>query len=62
MMNRPAGRTASCPTLREARCKGRKIGAVRGMSPDIIARYSRFADQKRLAKAAARRLEEAQGL
>jgi hypothetical protein len=32
------------------------------MSPDVIARYTRLADQKRLAKAAARRLEEAQGL
>jgi hypothetical protein len=29
------------------------------MSPEMITRYSRFADQKMLAKAAARRLEKA---
>jgi hypothetical protein len=36
-----------------------KIGAITGMSPEMITRYSRFADQKMLAKAAAHRLEKA---
>jgi hypothetical protein len=40
-------------------CNDREIGAITGMSPDMITRYSRFADQKMLAKAAARRLEKA---
>jgi hypothetical protein len=34
-----------------------EIEAITGMSPAMITRYSRFADQKRLAKAAVRRLE-----
>jgi hypothetical protein len=34
------------------------IEAISGMSPTMITRYSRFANQKRLAKAAVRRLED----
>jgi integrase len=51
-------RASSCEKLREAGCGDREIEAITGMSPDMITRYSRFADQKTLARAAARRLEE----
>ena len=34
-----------------------RSGAITGMSPEMVTRYSRFADQKALARAAARRLE-----
>jgi hypothetical protein len=50
-------RTSSVEKLREAGCGTREIEAITGMSPAMITRYSRFADQKRLAKAAVRRLE-----
>ena len=52
-------RASSCEKLREAGCNDREIGAITGMSPEMITRYSRFADQKTLAKAAVRRLEKA---
>ena len=52
-------RASSCEKLREAGCNDREIGAITGMSLEMITRYSRFADQKMLAKAAARRLEKA---
>ena len=51
-------RASSVEKLREAGCGNREIEAITGMSPTMITRYSRFADQKRLAKAAARRLED----
>jgi integrase len=50
-------RASSVEKLREAGCGDRGIEAITGMSPTMITRYSRFADQKRLAKAAAGRLE-----
>jgi hypothetical protein len=50
-------RAPSCEKLREAGCNDREIGAITDMSPDMVTRYSRFADQKKLARAAARRLE-----
>ena len=52
-------RASSCEKLREVGCNDREIGAITGMSPEMITRYSRFADQKLLAKAAARRIEKA---
>ena len=51
-------RASSFEKLREAGCGDREIEPITGMSPTMITRYSRFADQKRLAKAAMRRLEE----
>lgn len=50
-------RASSCEKLREAGCNDREIGAITGMSPEMITRYTRFADQKMLARAAAARLE-----
>ena len=50
-------RASSCEKLREVGCNDREIEAITGMSPQMITRYSRFADQKMLAKSAARRLE-----
>ena len=50
-------RAASVENLREAGCGDREIGAITGMSPTMITRYSRFADQKSLARSAQRRLE-----
>ena len=35
-----------------------EIESITGMSPAMIMRYSRFADQKKLAKSAQRRLKE----
>jgi hypothetical protein len=49
---------SSVEKLREAGCGDREIEAITGMSPSMITRYSRRADQKRLAKAAVRRLEK----
>jgi integrase len=49
-------RASACEKLREAGCGDREIEAITGMSPDMVTRYSRFADQKRLAKAAAEKL------
>jgi hypothetical protein len=69
MANTPAGRirdegyvfhglrASSCEKLREAGCDDREIESITGMSPETVTRYSRFADQKKLAKAAVRRLE-----
>jgi integrase len=69
MMSMPAGRirregftfhglrASSVEKLREAGCRDREIESVTGMSHDMITRYSRFADQRRLAKAAIHRLE-----
>ena len=50
-------RASSCEKLREAGCNDREIEAITGMSPEMVTRYSRFADQKKLARAAAARLE-----
>jgi hypothetical protein len=50
-------RASSVEKLREAGCGDREIEAITGMSSAMITRYSRFADQKSLAKAAVRRLE-----
>ena len=50
-------RASSCEKLREAGCGDREIEAITGMSPEMVTRYSRLADQKTLARAAARRLE-----
>ena len=52
-------RASSCEKLREVGCNDREIGAITCMSSEMITRYSRFADQKLLAKAAARRIEKA---
>ena len=50
-------RASSVEKLGEAGCDDRQIGAFTGMCPSMITRYSRFADQKRLARAAVGRLE-----
>lgn len=50
-------RASSVENLREAGCGDREIGSITGMSPAMVTRYSRHADQKRLARAAVRRLE-----
>ena len=69
MMSTPAGRirtegytfhgirASSVVSLREVGCGDRDIESITGMSPAMITRYSRFADQRRLAKAAIHRLE-----
>jgi hypothetical protein len=46
-------RASSVENLREAGCDDRGVGAITGMSSAMITRYSRFANQKKLAKAAA---------
>jgi integrase len=51
-------RASSVEKLRERGCDNLQIEALTGMSPTMITRYSRFANQKRLAKAAVRRLED----
>jgi integrase len=51
-------RASSCEKLREAGCKDAEIESITGMSQAMIRRYLRFANQKRLAKAAQRRLEQ----
>jgi len=51
-------RASSCEKLWEAGCTQEGISSITGMSMPMIKRYLRFADQKRLAKAAMRRLEE----
>jgi hypothetical protein len=43
--------------LREVGCSDRDIESITGMSPAMVTRYSRFADQRKLAKAAILRLE-----
>jgi integrase len=50
-------RASSVEKLREAGCGHREIEAITGMSIAMVTRYSRFALQRRLAEAAARRLE-----
>jgi len=50
-------RASSVEKLREAGCEDRHIEAITGMSPAMISRYSRFADQKRFARAGTGRLE-----
>jgi len=50
-------RASSVVRLREVGCGDRDIESITGMSPAMITRYSRFADQRRLAKAAILRLE-----
>jgi integrase len=50
-------RASSAENLREAGCDDASIESITGMSQAIIKRYSRFADQKKLAKAAILRLE-----
>lgn len=50
-------RASSCEKLREIGCSDEEIGSITGMSPPMIRRYLRFANQKRLAKAVMRRLE-----
>ena len=50
-------RASSVENLREAGCDDASIESITGMSQPIIKRYSRFADQKKLAKAAILRLE-----
>ena len=50
-------RASSCEKLWEAGCSVEEISSFTGMSPSMIRRYLRFANQKRLAKAAMRRLE-----
>jgi integrase len=51
-------RASSCEKLYEAGCNDNEIGAITGMSPAMIRGYLRHASQKRLAKAAQRRLEQ----
>jgi integrase len=51
-------RASSCEKLREAGCDDAEIESITGMSQAMIRRYLRFANQKRLAKAAQRRVEE----
>ena len=50
-------RASSCEKLREAGCNDREISSITGMSPTMITRNCRFADRRRLAKAAMGRLE-----
>ncbi|HEV7464349.1 MAG TPA: tyrosine-type recombinase/integrase, partial [Methyloceanibacter sp.] len=50
-------RASSVVSLREVGCGDRDIESITGMSPAMITRYSRFADQRKLAKAAIHRLE-----
>ena len=44
--------------LLEAGCSEKQVGAVTGMSPQMIEHYSRRVDQKRLAEQANRKLME----
>jgi len=69
MMSTPAGRirtegytfhgirASSVVSLREVGCGDRDIESITGMTSAMITRYSRFADQRQLAKAAIHRLE-----
>ncbi len=41
---------SSCEKLREVGCNDAETGSITGMSPAIIRRYLRFADQKRLER------------
>jgi integrase len=51
-------RASSVEKLREAGCDDREIESITGMSSAMITRYSRFADQKKLAKVGTQRLKE----
>jgi hypothetical protein len=58
MNSTPAGRIRrEGGELREAGCDDAGVESITGMSQTMIRRYSRFADQRRLAKAAILRLE-----
>jgi len=50
-------RASSVENLREAGCDDAGVESITGMSQAMIRRYSRFVDQRRLAKAAVLRLE-----
>jgi len=50
-------RASSVENLREAGCDDAGVESITGMSQAMIRHYSRFADQRRLAKAAILRLE-----
>jgi integrase len=50
-------RASSMVSLREVGCGDRDIESITGMSSAMVTRYSRFADQRQLAKAAILRLE-----
>ena len=50
-------RASSVVSLREVGCGDREIESITGMSPGMVTRYSRFSDQRKLAKAAILRLE-----
>jgi hypothetical protein len=50
-------RASSVVSLREVGCGDRDIESITGMSSEMVTRYSRFADQRKLAKAAILRLE-----
>jgi predicted transcriptional regulator len=50
-------RASSVESLREAGCDDAGVASITGMSQAMIRRYSRFIDQRRLAKAAVLRLE-----
>jgi len=51
-------RASSVEKLRDAGCGDREIESITGMSPAMVTRYSRFTDQRQLAKAAVLRLEQ----
>lgn len=51
-------RASSVEKLREVGCEYSEIESITGMSAGMVRRYSRFADQKRIALAAMKRLEE----
>lgn len=50
-------RASSVVSLREVGCTDRDIESITGISPAMVTRHSRFADQRRVAKAAIHRLE-----
>ena len=50
-------RASSVVSLREVGCGDRDIKSITGMSSPMVTRYSRFADQRQLARAAILRLE-----
>jgi integrase len=50
-------RASSVESLREAGCDDAGVESITGMSQAMIRRYSRFVDQRRLARAAVLRLE-----
>jgi hypothetical protein len=50
-------RASRLENLHEAGCDDAGVESITGMSQAMIRRYSRFVDQRRLAKAAVLRLE-----